>query len=184
MKKLADIIKKGGVAVIRTDTLYGIIADAKNPHAVTRVYKIKNRQPLKPVIVLVADYNQIRSFGIEISSIFEQILSEYWPGKVSIVLPVTDESVDTHYLHKGTHGIAFRIPDDKKLCALLKKIGPVIAPSANKEGKQPARTIQDAEVYFGDDIDFYLDGGEVIDDTPSKLIQITHNIKIKTLRGK
>lgn len=182
MKTLKEIIHEGGIAVIKTDTLYGVVADARNPHAVDRVYQIKQRDLLKPVIVLVTDYDDIRSFGVDINLELKKVLDTYWPGKVSIILPTTDNSVDTHYIHKGTHGIAFRIPDDKALQKILRETGPLIAPSANPEKHPPAQNIQQAHDYFGDTVDYYLDGGDVTNTKPSKLMKISHTINIEVLR--
>ena len=175
MKSFKKIIQSGGVAVIRTDTLYGLVADAKNQISVGRIYTIKKRNPLKPVIVLVSDFDQIRSFGVSVDAELEAILNKYWPGKVSIILSPTDTSVNTHYIHKGTSGIAFRIPDDGDLRKMLSDVGPLVAPSANPEGLAPAENIQQAMDYFGDAVDFYVDGGEVIDVKPSKVIKISNN---------
>lgn len=182
MKSFKDIIQKGGVAVIRTDTLYGIVGDAHNPQAVSRIYTIKKRNPLKASIVLVADYDQIKQFGIEMNNALKERLNQYWPGKVSVILPVKDTGNRTHHIHKGTGGIAFRIPDNDELRKVLREVGPLIAPSANPEGKAPARNLQEALDYFGDKVDYYEDGGEVTDNTPSKIIRISNTIDIETIR--
>lgn len=182
MKSFKKIIKEGGIAVIQTDTLYGLVADAKNEKAVHRVYEVKKRDVLKPVIVLVANFEQIESFGIDISKDLKKILNNYWPGKVSIILPANDTTVDTHYIHKGTGGIAFRIPAKESLREILRDVGPLVAPSANPEGKEPAKNIQQAINYFGDNVNYYLEGEDVIDTRPSKIIKISHGIKEEIIR--
>jgi L-threonylcarbamoyladenylate synthase len=183
MKSFKDIIKDGGVVVLRTDTLYGLVCDATDQHAVNRIYTIKKRDLLKPVIVLVANIDQIRTFGIEINKNLEKQLDIYWPGKVSIVLPVNDAKVNTHYIHKGTGGIAFRIPDEESLRALLLDVGPLVAPSANPEGQPPASNIQEALDYFGESVDYYVDGGQVINAEPSKIIKISNSIQVDVIRN-
>ncbi len=130
MNKLIEILKKGKTAVVKTDTLYGLLGLANDAAAVDHIYKIKGRDELKPVVVLVADNSQIENFGIKITDSYKEILKEYWPGPVSIIFPVNDD-IKLHYLHKGTGGIAFRIPDDKYLLDILKETGPLVAPSAN-----------------------------------------------------
>jgi len=182
MKSFQDIIKNGGVAVIRTDTLYGIVCDAHDAHAVDRVYKIKKRDPLKASVVLVADYDQISSFDVTLGIEMKKVLNQYWPGKVSIILPVNDTRVNTHYIHKGTGGIAFRIPDNPNLRELIKKSGPLIAPSANPEGQKPAKTIQQATEYFKNQVDYYMDGGEVTETLPSKIIKLSSSMNTETIR--
>ena len=175
MKSFKKIIHDGGVAVMRTDTLYGLVADAKNQISVGRIYSIKKRNPLKPVIVLVSNVDQIRSFGVSINHELETLLNNYWPGKVSIILSPTNPSLHTHYIHKGTGGIAFRVPNNSELRAILDDVGPLVAPSANPEGLPPAENIQQAIDYFGDVVDCYIDGGDVVDTKPSKIIKILNN---------
>lgn len=183
MKSFKDIIKKGGVAVIKTDTLYGLVCDAFNQHAVARIYDIKKRNPLKPVIVLISSISDIENFGIKVNSELHKKLSAIWPDKVSVILPSDDNSVNTHHIHKGTGGIAFRMPADKELRSILAEVGPLVAPSANPEGLSPAINIQQATDYFGDDVDFYMDGGEVTNTRPSKIIKIIHNIEEVIVRA-
>lgn len=183
MKSLVKIIQDKGVAVIRTDTLYGIVGLAKDEHVVDRIYNIKNRNPLKPVIVLVSDFSDIESFGITLSQDFKKAASMYWPGKVSIVIPVPD-SIDLHYLHKGTKGIAFRVPDKQDLIDLIKKTGPLVAPSANPEGEAPARNVKEAMDYFGHEVEYYKDSGLCEDLRASKIIKIKdkEGVDIEVLR--
>lgn len=182
MKSFKEVIKEGGVAVMRTDTLYGLVADAHNEKSVTRIYDIKKRNPLKPVIVLIAHYDQLQEFGVSRTDSLKQKLDTYWPGKVSIILEPKDTEIDTHYIHKGTKGIAFRIPNDTNMRKVLSDVGPLVAPSANPEGMPPAKTIQEAIDYFGDSVDYYIDGGEVIDMSPSKIIKISHGITEEIIR--
>ncbi|MFT7328233.1 MAG: L-threonylcarbamoyladenylate synthase [Crocinitomicaceae bacterium] len=181
MKSFKDVIKKGGVAVIKTDTLYGLVCDARNHSAVDRIYTLKKRDKKKPCIVLVANYEQIKEFGINVNSIIKT-LDVYWPGKVSIILPAQDNSVNTHYIHRGTGGIAFRLPANDRLRKLLIDVGPLVAPSANPEGKPAARDISEAMDYFGDQVDYYLDGGIVKDARASKIIKISNNVNVKIIR--
>ncbi|MFT6361274.1 MAG: L-threonylcarbamoyladenylate synthase [Candidatus Paceibacteria bacterium] len=183
MKTFNEIIKNAGVAVIRTDTLYGIVCNAHDPHAVDRIYTIKSRNLLKPVLVLVANYDQIETFDVTVTPDIKKYLENYWPGKVSVILPVNDERVNTHHIHKGTGGIAFRIPDDAELRRLILEVGPLVAPSANPEGQSPAETIDQARDYFGDDVDYYMDGGQVYDTAPSKIIKLSHNLQTEVLRN-
>jgi L-threonylcarbamoyladenylate synthase len=75
------------------------------------------------------------------------------------------------YLHRGTKTLAFRLPKDGKIRKFLGKTGPLVAPSANPEGKKPARNVREAQGYFGSAVDFYLDGG-LVKAEPSTLIEI------------
>ena len=84
------------------------------------------------------------------------------------------------YLHRGKNAVAFRLPADVALRRFLKKTGPLIAPSANFESEPPAKTIKETQKYFGDKIDFYIDGGK-LKSKPSTLISIK-NDKIHVIR--
>lgn len=181
MNSIKQTLNKGGIAVLRTDTLYGIVADAFNEEAVQKVYEAKERNRDKACIVLVADYDQIERFGVTLSPSTKDLLDQYWPGKVSILLPVNSQK-ETVHIHRGTGEIAFRIPNNESLRLLLRNVGPLIAPSANKEGMPPAQSISEAQAYFGDLVDWYEDGGEVVDMTPSTLIRINTEGKVETLR--
>lgn len=157
--KLINIINKGGVAVIPTDTIYGVVGDALNQKTVERIYKIKKRTPEKPLIILISGYSDLDKFKIKINSYQKNFLSKYWPGPVSVALP--SSSVKLKYLDRGTGYLAFRMPNDKKIRDLVIKANPLVAPSANPEGEDPAINIEMAEKYFGKKIDYYLDEGHV-----------------------
>ena len=168
-QNLIKILKKGGVAVMPTDTLYGIVGKAENPATVERIYKIRKRAPEKPCIILIGNISELGKFNIVLSGEQKNKIKEYWPGPVSIVLDCPDEKFT--YLHRGTKTLAFRLPMQADLRNLLLKTGPTIAPSANTEGLTPARNIQEAENYFGIEIDLYLNGGEITG-KPSKVVRL------------
>lgn len=166
MTDIIPILRSGGIGVLRTDTLYGIVASAANESAVERVYYAKGRTPNKPPIILIASPDQLIN---KYDDRTLERLNELWPGKNSVILDASDAPL---WLVRTGDSLAYRIPDDVKLRELLALTGPLIAPSANPEGKPPAMDIQEAKKYFGDSVDFYVDGGRVSDDTPSKLYRL------------
>ncbi len=121
------------------------------------------------MIIIIGSIMDLRKFGVKIDSKTKQILKKYWPGKVSVILPCPSKKFA--YLHRGSKTLAFRLPAKKSLCALLRKTGPLVAPSANIEGKPPAKTISEAKKYFGKKIDFYVDAGRQ-SPRPSKIIKL------------
>jgi L-threonylcarbamoyladenylate synthase len=171
-KEIIDVLKSGGVGVIPTDTLYGIVASTSNPEAVERVYAIRNRDAGKACIILIADIPELEKFSIELSSKERDWLEAVWPGQVSIMLPCMNEQLQ--YLTRGTGHLVFRMPDDEVLRTLLRETGPLIAPSANLEGQAPAETIDEAKEYFGDSVDFYIDGG-VLRGAPSTIVKLEND---------
>ena len=176
--EIEDILKRGGVGVLPTDTLYGIVGSALSKKAVLRIYKLRRRNPKKPMIILAGSLGQLKIFGIKIDRKTGKILRKLWPGKVSIVFSCGLGR--WLYLHRGSNSLAFRLPRNKALANFLKKTGPLVAPTANFEGEPPARNIKEAKRYFGNRIDFYLDSGPV-ESGPSTLVKIEKE-KIVVLR--
>ncbi|MDD3386756.1 MAG: L-threonylcarbamoyladenylate synthase [Candidatus Pacebacteria bacterium] len=166
-KYIGDSLKRGKIAVIPTDTIYGIVCSALNKESVEKLYKIRKRDSLKPMIILIGSLEDLSIFNIKKSEIF----NKYWPGRVSIIV----ECNNFEYLHRGKNSLAFRLPDDKDLINILKISGPIVAPSANIEGEAPAETIEEAKKYFGDNVDLYIDKG-IIKSNPSKIISLKEEI--------
>lgn len=173
----STMVRDGLVGVLPTDTLYGLIASAQIESSVERVYGLKKRNSNKPCIVLIDSIDRLNDFGVLINDEERDLLSTLWPGSNSVVIKVSKAPI---YLTRNQNTLAFRVPSSDTLIDFLKKTGPVIAPSANIESMKPAETVSDAEVYFGDEIDFYVDGG-VKSCRPSRVI-IMNNKKLKFIR--
>jgi len=182
-----EILKNGGVGVIPTDTVYGLVASAVNPVAIKKVIEIKNRSDGKGFIVLISSVDDLKLFGVTLTETARIFLQKFWPGSVSVILESANPEFD--FLKKdGT--IAFRLPAKNDLIEILKQTGPLIAPSANPEGQPPAKNIAEAQKYFilpsgalaklGGQPDFYEDGGE-LDSAPSTLVKIVGD-KVEVLR--
>lgn len=168
-KKVVDILNSGGVVVLRTDTLYGIVTRADNESAVQKVYDIKGRNPGKSCIILLENIDQ--SYG-ELADIKNQI-GEYIDRPTSFLVKST---AAPDWLLRANDMLAYRLPNVEYLKNIIKVTGPLIAPSANPEGLPPAMNIEMAKQYFGDKIDMYLDGGEVpVDTLPSRIVKIDNN---------
>lgn len=178
-KQIAPILLKGGVGVIPTDTLYGLVGSALNARAVERIYKLRKRDLKKPMIILISSLKDLKYFGITLGENQKKVLKKVWPGKVSVVLESKSRKID--YLLRGGKTLAFRMPNDEDLLALLEKTGPLVAPSANLAGEKPAETYSEARKYFDEKIDFYVDGGKLSGE-PSTLIELIESGKIKVLR--
>jgi L-threonylcarbamoyladenylate synthase len=179
MKNIISQLKNKGIGIIPTDTLYGLVGSAMYYEVVERIYKVRKRNLKKPMIVLIYSLKDLDRFNIKLSDKQIKVLNQKWPGKISVILDCKDRKFE--YLHRGTNSIAFRVPDKKELRDLIKKVGPIVAPSANIEGKSPAITINEAKKYFGDSIDFYVDSG-ILDSKPSLLVKLNKNGEYITLR--
>lgn len=161
-----DLLCQSGIGIMPTDTVYGVVAAAHNRVAVVRMYAVKDRER-KPGTLIAASTNQLRELGVSQSEIDK--VSKWWPNPVSAVLSVEGFT----YLHQGVGTLAMRVVDDPQLRELLEATGPLITSSANIPGESPATTIDEAVTYFGDRVDFYVDGGRIVNVLPSTIIRPT-----------
>lgn len=180
--KAKKILENDGVVVLPTDTLYGVVGKALSKKAVERIYKIKGRTETKPFIILVTSLKDISLFGVKINKEQAKFLEKIWPGKVSVILPCRLSK--WHYLHRGEESIAFRMvsPRNKNLYNLINKVGPLVAPSVNKEGVIPASNITQARSYFNGEVDLYINGGIKIN-KPSTIVKFQDNNLIVLRQG-
>lgn len=163
--QLADLLAHDAVGVIPTDTVYGLACPARSEPAVARLYGLKQRDK-KPGTVIAADMEQLVSLGLKRR--YMQPIAHYWPGRLSVVIPCHD----LRYIHLGVGSIAVRVVADKQLADLLRQTGPLLTTSANLPGQPPATNIAEAQAYFGEAVDFYVDGGERSESKPSTIIRV------------
>jgi len=171
-EKVFGILANGGIGVLPTDTIYGVIGGALNKETVERIYKVRERTPSKPFIILISSISDLDNFGIELNKFQSDFLNKVWPGSVSVILPIKDNKFS--YLIRGGDTLAFRLPNLPELLNVLKRVGPIVAPSANIEGEPSAVNIEEAENYFKDNIDFYVDMGRR-ESLPSTIVKLEEN---------
>ena len=129
-----EILRNGGVGVMPTDTIYGIVSSAFNPQAVERIFEIKKRDKKKALIVLISQVEDLEIFGVKIDNQAKILLQKFWPEPVSVIFPVSQK---WSYIDRGIGKIAFRLPAQKWLQDFIRESGPIVAPSANREGDKP-----------------------------------------------
>ncbi len=176
---LIDTLKNGGVVVMPTDTIYGILGNAFLPETVERIYEIRQREKEKPCIILISDFSDLEKFNLAITDTEREFVENEKFRALTFILNC--ENQDLIYLDRGTKSLAFRIPKNENLRNLLRLTGPLIAPSANIAGLKPASNIKEAKEYFGDRVDLYLDGGEIAGE-PSKIIKFDKDGNISIIR--
>lgn len=103
----------------------------------------------------------------------------YWPGATSVILNL---GTALSYAHRGKNGLPFRIPNQQNLIELLKETGPIASTSANLEGEPTVNNINEAMAIFRENVDFYVDNGDLSDHKPSRIIEILDG-KINEIRG-
>ena len=159
-------LRAGGIGVIPTDTVYGLVGSAKDEGAVARMFTVKARKN-QPGTVLAASVEQLAELGIKPR--YLRAVEQYWPNPISIIIPCGQELA---YLHMGKNSLAVRIPANEDLIALLSQTGPLMTTSANHPGEPTAPDITAAEDYFGELADFYVDAGDLGKRLPSTIIRI------------
>lgn len=158
-----ELLSYGGVGVIPTDTVYGLVARATDAAAIARLYSLKQRKQ-QPGTLIAASITDLEKLGFQRENL--QAAEQYWPARLSVVF---DASNIPAYLKHTRTDLAVRIPDDEQLRELLQTTGPLMTTSANQPGAPTADTIADAVAYFGDDVDFYVDAG-VLHNPPSTIV--------------
>ncbi|MFA6520053.1 MAG: L-threonylcarbamoyladenylate synthase [Candidatus Paceibacterota bacterium] len=183
---LINKFKGKGVVVMPTDTIYGVVGSALQESVVSRIYNIRKRAPEKPCIILISDVEELQKFSIELSTQQKKKIKEYWSFNntenfrpTSIILDCNEDKFT--YLHRGTNTLAFRVPAEEDLRKMLTETGPLIAPSANPEGLNPSRNIDEAKNYFGNFVDLYINGGEITS-LPSRVIKLHNDGTVNILR--
>lgn len=164
--KLVAALQDGSVGVLPTDTVYGLVCRASDESAVARLYQLKSRDS-KPGTVVAANIEQLIELGIPAR--YLRPLGHFWPNPLSVVVP---SEPALRYLDLGKMSLAVRIPSEKNLQSLLEKTGPLLTTSANHPGEPVADSMQAAKGYFGDQVDFYVDGGDLSDRPASTIVQI------------
>lgn len=185
IKIAAEVIKKGGVIIYPTDTIYGIGASALSREAIDKVYKIKKRPENKPLSIIVRDIRMAKKY-CTISKTQSEIFNAVFPGPFTLVFWVKSRNQKNILTaHKGS--VSVRIPDCKITKLLSKKLGvPFTATSANISGLPGSGDIRKVLKQFGIDrkkidsqelgIDLVLDAGILPKKNPSTIIDLTGRI--------
>lgn len=147
----------GKVVAIPTETVYGLAAIYDKEKAIAEIFRLKNRPPQNPLIMHVSDRDQVKSFASIIPEGFDLLASHFWPGPLTVVLPVDENKVPNN-VRAGLPTQAFRMPAHPMALELIRLTGPLVAPSANLSGRPSAVSEAHVESDFG--IDFpVLAGG-------------------------
>ena len=164
---IVEQLRKGVVGLLPSDTIYGLSCLALDEKAVERIYKLKGRDYGKPLIILLADIDQAEQLGLRANDL--EPARKYWPAPLTVIVPAGKFTPE--FLHRGSRALAIRIPDKQELRELIKQTGPLISTSANPQGKRPARNVKEAKDYFGNELIFYIDTGE-LKAMPSTIVEL------------
>lgn len=169
VEPLRELLRRGGVLAIPTESSYGLAADPRNSKGVEAIYRIKGREPRKALPVVVADLGQLADLGIDPGLSILKALSACWPGPLSVLLPVSRPLPGA----AGERTLAVRIPGHEGLRKLLSALGHgLTATSANRSGQEPVLDPQGAAELLAGEEGVVVDGGVLPGGPPSTLVAI------------
>lgn len=153
-----EVLQRGEPVAIPTETVYGLAADATNPEAITAIYEAKGRPRFNPLISHVADIEMAREHVV-FSPVAERLAAAFWPGPLTLVLPLSAESRIHPLATAGLGTAAVRMPQGPARELIARFGRPLAAPSANRSGRISPTTAQHVAEDLGDRIGLILDGG-------------------------
>lgn len=172
IRRAGDILKNGGLVAFPTETVYGLGADALDEKAAGKIYAAKGRPSDNPLIIHIADWEDIGRIVSEVPREAKLLADAFWPGPLTMILNKSDIVPLT--TTGGLDTVAVRMPSDEIARALIRAGGGyVAAPSANTSGKpSPTKASHVAEDMAGV-IDMIIDGGEVNIGLESTIVDLT-----------
>lgn len=168
----ALVVKAGGLAVLPTDTVYGLVADFKNPAAVERLYGLKGRPDVKGLPLLVGDRSQLDLLVAGVPDEISLLMDMYWPGPLTIVFNKKPEVPDLVTGRLPT--VAVRQPGYVVAQAVLQEIGmPLASSSANLSGDRAPRSVAEMAAAVIEGADIVVDGGVCPRGIPSTILDVS-----------
>jgi len=165
-------LRDGHVIAYLTDTLYGLGADARSSPAIARIFALKQRTATKPMPVLIADEEMLRTWVREIPETARVLVQRFWPGPLTLLFPAAANV--PRNLTAGTGKIAIRVPGRSLPRELSAGLGaPIVATSANISGHTPAVSVEQVQEQFGEAIPLALDSGMATTETPSTILDVS-----------
>ena len=180
LEEIASLINNNKVIVFPTETVYGIGTNGLDRNAIEKLYKIKERTFSKPITLLVSSYEMICSVANIISPLEKKIISNFFPGPVTLIL--NKKKIVPNILTANTDTVGVRMPDNELILKLIEycKV-PIATSSANISGFPASIDVEDIYNCFKDKVDLYIDGGKSRIGVPSTVVKVENN-DIKILR--
>jgi L-threonylcarbamoyladenylate synthase len=176
---LVELLEKGGVAAVPTETFYGLAASPWSETGVERIFAAKGRDDGKPLPVLVGAASDLPRLGIDVPEAALARWVALWPAALTVVLPVTRPIAAS----RGGGTLAVRIPALPSLRRLLAATGPVTGTSANRSGDEPLSDPDRVASSLGNSIDLLIDGGVTPGGLPSTIVDATREAPILVRAG-
>lgn len=164
-------LRNGELAVIPTDTVYGLAADAFSPAAVAALQAARGGTRGAPPTVLVGSVRTAAALTESLGAFGQDLIDEFWPGALTLVFRSSPTLLWDLGDTKGT--VALRMPLHSVALDVLKQTGPLAVSSANRHGQPPAISADEAEQQLAEAVSIYLDGGPCADNVPSTILDLT-----------
>ena len=172
LKEAAGVVLKGRLVAFPTETFYGLGAHALAAGAVRRIYAVKGRPEVKPLLVLVDSVRMAESLVKEVPAAALALMARYWPGPLTLVFRAMPNLPEE--LTAGTGTIGIRMSGHPVAFELVRAAGvPITAPSANLSGEEPPTTAAEVRRAFDGKIALILDGGATTGGLPSTIVDVT-----------
>ena len=177
IQKAGKILKEGGLVAFPTETVYGLGGNALDPKASMKIYAAKGRPSDNPLIVHIADIDDLAKITTEIPKGARILAEKYWPGPLTMILPKAD--IVPKETTGGLDSVAVRFPSDRIAQELIKAAGGfVAAPSANTSGRPSPTMAEHVEEDLGDAIEMIIDGGQVGIGLESTIVDFTEDVPV------
>ncbi|WNG24608.1 threonylcarbamoyl-AMP synthase [Cystobacter fuscus] len=172
LTRAVELLRRGGVIALPTETVYGLAANAEDELAVRRVFAIKGRPATHPLIVHVAEAQALSSWARHVPEDAWRLAEAFWPGPLTLVLPRSPRATDA--VTGGQDTVALRVPHHPLARAVLEALGGgVAAPSANRFGRVSPTTAEHVRADLGADVDLVLDGGPCTVGVESTIVDLS-----------
>jgi len=172
IEEIRSTLDSGGVIAFPTDTFYGLGADPFDPDALSEIFRIKQRPPEKPLLILIHSIDQLDNLTHGVSDNARKLMKYFWPGPLTLLFKAAADLPEA--LTAGTGTVGVRLPGHLFTRKLLEALDrPLTAPSANISGMGESTTSQQVENTLGEKLDLIIDGGPAPGGKPSTIVDTT-----------
>lgn len=180
INEIINTILNGELVILKTDTIYGIIADATNKESIQKVYEVKQRSYDKPLIILISDLEMLNKYTRDINELEYYLIKKYWPGPLTMILKKS--TLVNNMITSNLDTVGIRYPKDENLLEIIRKLNrPIISTSANISNEDNVININLIDESIKSKVKYIYDSGE-INKVASTIIKVDNN-KINILRN-
>jgi tRNA threonylcarbamoyl adenosine modification protein (Sua5/YciO/YrdC/YwlC family) len=180
--RVAEVLRRGGVAVLPTDTVYGIACSVAQPEAIKRIYALKGLDPRKPLSLLLPDVGEVARWARAVTTPAYRLMKRVLPGPYTFILPASSEVPRIMLRTRKTVGI--RVPDNPIVRAVLRELGsPLLTTSVRTDDDEFVNDPFALEERLGGVVDVVVDGGPLLEE-PSTVVDLSGREPVLVRAGK